>query len=387
MTRRALSLIVGVIIAVLVAGGATLAVSLTGGTPTRTITATFAETPGLYVGNHVDVLDIPVGTVTGIQPGPTGVRVTMQVEDSVKVPASARAVLMAPQVVNDRFVELDPAYSGGPAMPAGAHIPESRTLEPLSVDEILASLNSLLTALGPSAASQKGLLGTLVDRLDSLIGGQGANLHHTIDSTSRAVSALAGDSPQMVATLRKLSSLIGSLAADAGNYQSFTDTLATATADLSGDRGALASALHSLQSTLGEVSSFIQANAANLGAGLANVEQATATLAASQSQLAQALEITPLAVQNLGMAVHQTPTGPAIEGRFDPVVNSLPFTNQVCGNIMFRAGTLVEKQGQAPVVDPVCAFGAAVANFRIPPGGATGPVLTFPALMAAEARA
>ena len=379
------ALVAAAVVLVLVAAGLVLAFRA-GRTPTRTITATFAETPGLYVGNHVDVLSIPVGTITAIRPDPTGVLVTMRVDDRVKIPAGARAVLMAPQVVNDRFVELAPAYTGGPTLAAGAHIPQSRTVEPLSVDQILGSLDSLLTALGPSASSQKGLLGTLVNQLNTLLDGQGQNLHHAIDSAGQAVGVLADNSPQMADTLQKLSTLVASLASDAGSYQSFTSTLATVTSDLDGDRGDLAAALTSLQNTLAEVSAFVQANAGNLGASLDNIEQATSKLAAAQGQLAKALEITPLAVQNLGMAVHQTPYGPAIEGRFDPVANSLPFVNAVCGNIMFRAGTLVQEQSRAPVIDPVCAFGAAVANFRLPPGAAAGPALNFPALMAAEAR-
>ena len=44
-----------------------------------TITARFATAPGLYPGNSVDVLGMPVGTVTKVTPGPTYVTVVMQV--------------------------------------------------------------------------------------------------------------------------------------------------------------------------------------------------------------------------------------------------------------------------------------------------------------------
>ena len=38
------------------------------------------------------------------------VKVTMTYEDRVKVPADAKAVIISPSVVGDRFVQLTPAY-------------------------------------------------------------------------------------------------------------------------------------------------------------------------------------------------------------------------------------------------------------------------------------
>lgn len=385
MRTRLLRLIIAVIVVVVVAGAAT-ALSLANRTPMKTITATFAETPGLYAGNHVEVLSIPVGTVTKVQPGPTGVEVTMRVRSSLKVPATADAVLMAPQVVNDRFIELTPAYTGGPTMTAGTHLPQTRTAEPLSVDEILSSLNSLFTALGPTAQDNKGLLASLVARLDAELGGQGANLHKTIGSLAGATSDLAADAPGLQQTLTQMSTLIGSLAADAGNYESFTNTFATVAADLNGDRGDLAGALSSMQTALSQISTFIQANGGKLGNTLQSLQQAVTTLSSKQQALASALQITPLAVQNLGMTIHPGPSGPTIMGRFDPMPDSLDLTNQVCGNVLLRAMRLGQEQKQSPVTDPVCAFGAAAANLRIPPGSVPGPIMTFPALLAAEAK-
>lgn len=385
MRPKLLRLIIAVIAVIVVAGAAT-AIDLGSRTPMRTITASFAETPGLYAGNHVEVLSIPVGTVTKVAPGPTGVEVTMQVRSSLKVPAGADAVLMAPQVVNDRFIELTPAYTGGPTMAGGTHLPQTRTSEPLSVDQILSSLNSLFTALGPTAANNKGLLASLVGQLDAELGGQGTNLHNTIGSLAGATSDLASDAPGLQQTLTQMSTLIGSLAADAGNYESFTNTFATVAADLNGDRGDLASALSSLQTAMGQISTFIQANGGKLGNTLQSMQQAVSTLASKQQALASALQITPLAIQNLGMTVHPSPTGPVIMGRFDPVSNSLGLANQVCGNVIFRGIRLGQEQKQAPVTDPVCAFGAAAANLKLPPGAGTGPIMTLPALMAAEAK-
>lgn len=96
-------------------------------TPTMTIRADFSEAPGIYQGNHVDVLGIPVGTVTAVHAGAAHAVVTMVVPRSLRVPATADAVLMAPDVVSDRYIELTPVYRGGrgcdPAPPSPSDAP------------------------------------------------------------------------------------------------------------------------------------------------------------------------------------------------------------------------------------------------------------------------
>jgi len=51
---------------------------------------------------------MPVGEVTKVTPGPTYVTVVMQLPATTDLPAGAQAFLMAPQVVNDRYVQLNP---------------------------------------------------------------------------------------------------------------------------------------------------------------------------------------------------------------------------------------------------------------------------------------
>ena len=46
----------------------------------------------------------------------------MSVKDGVKVPADAKALIIAPNLVSARFVQLTPAYTGGAAMADGAEI-------------------------------------------------------------------------------------------------------------------------------------------------------------------------------------------------------------------------------------------------------------------------
>src|SRR5215472_6006889 len=117
-----------VIAVLLVAGGALVYRATHQG---KQITAYFAETVGVYPGSTVRVLGVRVGTVDAVQPQGTEVKVTMTLDHGIAVPAVARAVVVAPSVVADRYVQLTPAYTAGPQIADHAVIPVGRTAVPV----------------------------------------------------------------------------------------------------------------------------------------------------------------------------------------------------------------------------------------------------------------
>lgn len=87
------------------------------------ISADFENVAGLYAGNEVAVLGVPVGRVETVTPRGSYVEVTMALDRDVEVPADAMAALISPQLITNRHVELAPAYRGdGPTLTDGAHI-------------------------------------------------------------------------------------------------------------------------------------------------------------------------------------------------------------------------------------------------------------------------
>ncbi|HEY2078921.1 MAG TPA: MlaD family protein, partial [Streptosporangiaceae bacterium] len=108
--------------------------------PAKQVTAYFAETIGVYPQSTVRVLGVPVGTVDSVQPDGSSVKVTMTINSGVKIPAGVDAVVLAPSVVSDRYIQLTPAYTSGPLLASGAVIPASRTIVPVEVDQVYASL-------------------------------------------------------------------------------------------------------------------------------------------------------------------------------------------------------------------------------------------------------
>ena len=95
-----------------VAGGlalvlvAALVVLLWPGGGQRTVRAEFVRAVGLYKGSDVRILGVKVGEVTDVSPRGDRVEVEMTYDDHYNVPAEAKAVVVAPSVVSDRYVQL-----------------------------------------------------------------------------------------------------------------------------------------------------------------------------------------------------------------------------------------------------------------------------------------
>ncbi len=186
--------------------------------------------PGIYLGNHVDVLGIPVGSVTNITPHPTYVAVTLAVDQSVKIPAKAIAALEAPDLVNDRYIQLDPVYTHGPTLQDHGIIPMKRTALPESVDQTISDLDQFIQALGPNGANKTGAVERFIHDVASTVGGNGPSFHTTLTALGKALGDLANDGPDLTTILNNVGNFTNVAANNTKLYQSFANDLASASA-------------------------------------------------------------------------------------------------------------------------------------------------------------
>ena len=129
----------------------------------NTITAYFPTATSIYPGDEVRVSGVKVGKIDSIKPEGTQTKMTLKVDHGVPVPADAKAVIVAQNLVAARYVQLTPAYrtGGGPTMRDGAVIPSDRTAVPVEWDEVKTQLMRLATELGPKT----GVSGTSVSQV------------------------------------------------------------------------------------------------------------------------------------------------------------------------------------------------------------------------------
>ena len=362
-------------------------VIVVGGSSSKTISAQFAEAPGLFPGNHVDVLGIPVGSVTAVKPEADYVLVTMQVRSNLTVPAEAGAVIMAPTVVADRFVELTPAYQGGPALARGGVIPLGRTAIPESVDAVYKALKDLADQLGPNGVNKNGAVTDLVHQLAVQFGNVGPDFNAAVVNTSGALHGLAQNATQLGDLLNNLGNLTQALGNNSQTYASFTADLAAVSGILANDRTDLASTLSSLQQLFANLTTFINADGSQLGASIRDLKTFADSLNNQQQALGKVLDLTPLDLQNLDNAIDKSaPGGPALRGRYDAVASTQQLFNQVCGNAALRflvilaTGTQTNPLTTATPVDTLCGIGNALNALTPPPDASPGPDLTLAAL-------
>jgi phospholipid/cholesterol/gamma-HCH transport system substrate-binding protein len=309
--RRSAVMSAGLALIVLLTG-ALYALWRPGGTR---ITAYFGQAVGVYAGSDLRVLGVKVGTIDAVRPEGRQVRVTMSVDHGVAVPAGAVAVVVAPSVVADRYIQLSPAYTGGPRLADHAVIPASRTATPVEIDQLYDSINRLATALGPNGANREGALSDALNTGAANLAGNGTDLGNMIGNVGQAAKTLSGSSDDLFATLTNLQKFTTMLKANDGQVRLAEQQLAQVNGFLADDRQNLGAALRQLATALGQVQRFIHGNRARLKSNVDKLAAITQTLVDQRASLAEALDTQPLAADNLlniYNPVHRT-----LDGRAD----------------------------------------------------------------------
>jgi len=270
------------------------------------VTGMFARAVGLYPGSDVRVLGVPIGTVTSVTPVGDRVAVAFEYDAAVRVPANARAAVVAPSLVSDRYVQLLPAYTSGPVLSSGSSIPLDRTAVPVELDRISQSLDDLMVALGPEGANRNGALSRLLDTGARNLQGQGIAIHDTNHDLSLTLQTLAGGRSDLFSTVKNLQSFTSTLAVNDSQVRRLNGDLASVSDQLAGERADLAAALKNLAIALTETASFVHDNRAVLKTDIAQLASVTGTIARQRNALAESLTNAPVAVSNLQNAYNPT---------------------------------------------------------------------------------
>lgn len=313
------------VLGLLVAGGLWWTLKDAG---TKTVTAYFPTTIGLYPDNSVRMLGVDIGSIETIQPQGERVKVTMTYDRTVDVPADAQAVIVAPSLVSDRYVQLTPAYTGGPELENGAVINEQRTAVPLEVDDLYNSLSRVSDALGPKGANRNGALSRLLDTLAENFKGNGKALNVTINKLGKASGTLAGNKDDLFATVSNLAEFSKTLADSDADVAEFQRRLADVSGFLADERHNLATTVDLLGSTLGKVRQFVDQNRDELRSNVDKLAAVTRVLVNQRKNLAEIMDVGPVALGNV-INTYNASAG-TLDAR--PVINELrePLVLMMC---------------------------------------------------------
>ena len=284
-----------VIVALLLAA----ALTFLGGEDPKMLTAQFPRTVSVYEGSDVRVLGVPVGQVETVVPSGTEVVVTMSYDADVQVPADASAVIIAPSIVGDRYIQLTPVYEEGDELAEGEILGVDRTSVPLELDDIYASLDRLNVALGPEGANKNGALNDLLQVTAENFGGQGAAFNQTIGDFSRLSETLDDNKDELFSSLSEVQAFVSTLAENDTTVRQFNRSLADVSELLAGERDELAGSLANLSTALGEVNDFVKTNRDVLGRDIKGLNRVAKVLVKQRNNLDEVLGVAPLALNNL----------------------------------------------------------------------------------------
>jgi phospholipid/cholesterol/gamma-HCH transport system substrate-binding protein len=389
LSRRQLATITATLVVIAVAG--VVVVDLTDSGPTYEITAQFRETPGLYTDNAVDILGVPTGHVVSVKATEGYVKVVLSVPSHVKIPANAKAVIVAPNPVSDRYIELQPPWTPGqPVLAHGATITLANTVVPLELDQIFSSVDQLSTALGPSGANQSGQLSDALHALATLANGNGAAVHEAINTIAGALPALTANPDQLKELIAGMDSITRSLASRSQTIDSLYGDIASVTQQFAAERSTIAAAIANLQQGLTEVVAFIKANQANLTSSVTNLAATVQAVMTEQKSLIQTFSTAALGFQNFNNTVKVD--GPCLTatakpndcavlwGRLDLPSDAEAIVKQYCGgNVAYSMLPIIAASfglGSADATDTSCGAQIGLLQGRSgPPGSPKAPDL------------
>ena len=296
--------IAAILVVVLLAGAVLL---LLPGSGQRHVTAEFPRAISLYKGSDVKILGVAVGKVDSVDPAGTKVVVKFHYDSKYKVPANAKAAVISPSIVGDRFIQLTPVYTGGARLADNAHLGIDRTATPLELDQIFGSITDLTTALGPEGANKPDASGTgaltrLLDSTAKNFGGQGVQFNQTLHNLSLLTKTLADNKDELFGTVSEVEKFTNTLSKNDDTVRQFNDSLASGAKLLADERQDFAAVLKNLSVALTQVKSFVADNKSLLSSNIKELNQLSKVLVKNRAALDETLTDAPVALNNLFLA-------------------------------------------------------------------------------------
>lgn len=297
---RTMSIRLGVIVALVVLLVAALVVALGGADTARrvNVVAYFTNSNGIFVGDEVRILGVPVGRIDAIEPEPTRVKISFSYDAAYQVPADAKAVILSPSLVTARTIQLTPAYTGGPVLSDGAVIGMDRTAVPVEWDDFREQLERLTETLQPTEAGGVSTLGSYVNTAADNLRGEGANIRRAVIELAEAFSALGDHSDDIFSTVEGLSTLVTALHSSTDLMRYLNQNLASVTRLLANDPAEVADAVRDVNAVVDDVRTFVGDNRETLGTTTDKLSSVTQALYDSLDDIKQTLHLAPNAFQN-----------------------------------------------------------------------------------------
>lgn len=296
-TPRSARIGLALVLVLVLLAGIVVVTKATGG-DRRHVIGYFANSNGIFPGDEVRILGVPVGKIDKIEPQVQRVKITFWFDDKYQVPANANAVILAPSLVTARAIQLTPAYNGGPAMQEGAVIPEQRTAVPIEWDDLRVQLERLTDTLQPNQPGGVSSLGSLINTAADNLRGEGANIRDALIKLSQAISILGDHRGDLFGTVKNLSILVSALEDSSDLMRQLNQNLAAVSGLLANDPNEVGEAIDTFNSAAKDIENFVAENRETIGTTSDKLASVSTALVQSLDDIKQTLHLTPNQLQN-----------------------------------------------------------------------------------------
>lgn len=201
----------------------------------QVLTADFDDVQNLAVGHSVQIADVRVGTVTGLELIGTGpsyrARATFSLKRGIRIPQGTTAQLGVTSLLGENYIQLTPPPStlnSGPYLPDHGHI--SGTSVVPAFEQVVGKAAPLLGALADNNIQ------AIVTAGSTAFAGKGPELQQMIGQANQLTALFAGQRAQLAGTVDDLAQLGHDLAKGQKQLDDLPVTLARTTKVLSDER-------------------------------------------------------------------------------------------------------------------------------------------------------
>ena len=303
---------------------------------TITVTAQFDSASGLYEGNVVAMLGMPVGKITKINAKGGYVEVEFTVDRRVKIPATAQAVTVSTSILTDRQIELTPPYRGGPVLENHDTIGLTRTKTPVEFSRVLNVLDRVTKSLAGDGHGG-GPVADVLNNGTKVVEGNGGQIKSALDELSKALR-LSSDGgaqtrEQITTIVKNISTLFDAVSANDGKLREFASTIHQVSQIMADEDIGSGNTGRKFDQLIQRAGDLLDTNRDTIKRALLNGNSTLTTVTDKRRDLAELLDVAPMLADNAYNMIDRA--NGAVRARFltDRLVFDSQYTKEIC-NLM-----------------------------------------------------
>lgn len=303
------------------------------------VTAQFDSAAGLYVGNKVAVLGMPVGTVSRITPKGGYVEVDFTVDRSVTLPADVHAVTISNSILTDRQIELTPPYKSGPTLADHATIGLARTKTPIEFARTLDLVDNLSKSLHGDGTG-KGPLADIIDSGAAIADGNGELIKSSLGQLSDALRLSADRGSitreQLTTVIKNVSSLFDAAAKNDATLREFGSNIRALSDVVADEDLGSGTTGKRINQVIEQLSQILEDNRDNIKQVVLNGNTSLGSIVDQQRDVMEFLDVAPLTMDNIYNVIDQKNGALRVHLLLDKVLFDTQTLKEVCNMMGLR---------------------------------------------------